>query len=96
MATLTYLRCFLASEADRDDLQDELKELMELAMVQPGCTWMELGRDVWDDRKHMLLAEWADDAAADAFESQEAFQGFMRHWPDERWAEPLELRRLKD
>ena len=96
MSTFSYLRCFLASEADRDDFEEELKELMEVALVTAGCRWIEMGRDIWDDRKHMLVAEWDDDASLDAFEAGESFQKFRDHWPDERWAEPLEVRRLHD
>lgn len=95
MSALSYLRCFLASEADRDDLEEGLKEVMDHASSAEGFVWIEMGRDISDDRKHMVVSEWSDAAALERFEQGEAFRRFLGQWPDERWAEPLELRRLQ-
>ena len=89
----SYLRFVIASESDRDAFEEDLKEMLERAATMPGYRWAEMGRDIWDDRKHFVLSEW------DSFDHMKAWENHVEHgkvmdrWPDEKWGEPFTHRR---
>jgi heme-degrading monooxygenase HmoA len=94
MSVTSYLRFFLASEADRDPFEDDLKEMLERAMRAPGYVTAEAGRDPWEDRKYLVVSEWETIEHLKAWEHSEHHERVMSRWPDERWAEPFRHVRL--
>jgi heme-degrading monooxygenase HmoA len=91
---LSYLKFVLASETDRDAFEEDLKQMLERAVTQPGYKWAEMGRDIWDDRKHIVLSEWETFEDMKAWENNTEHGKVMDRWPDEKYAEPFRHRRF--
>lgn len=96
MTITSYLRFFLASEADRENFEEDLKEMLERAMNAPGFQRAEAGRDVWEDRKYIVVSQWDSFEEMKAWEHSAHHEAVMDRWPDERWAEPFEHKRFVD
>ena len=93
MTILSYLRFVLAPDADRAAFEEDLKEMMERAVGQPGYKWAELGRDPWNDRKYVVVSEWDEVGQVRAFEHHPEHEAIIRRW-ESRYEEEFVHRRF--
>ncbi len=80
MPVLSYLRFVLAAGADREAFERDLAAIRDLARLQPGYRWDEVGRDPWDGRRYVVVTEWEDVDGVRAFEHHLEHEEVIRRW----------------
>lgn len=93
VAILSYLRFSLAPEADLEEFERDLQEMLALAQEQPGYRWTDTGRSLADPRVYLVVSEWDDVERVRAWEHVEEHEGVGKKW-EPLYREPLVHRRF--
>src|SRR3989442_2112504 len=93
MTMLWFLKCPLQPAADREDFERDMRSMLELARVQPGYQWAEMGPSIRDPLVYVVVSEWDDVELVRAWEHIEEHEGIMEKW-EPAYAEPLVHRRF--
>ncbi|MBI3649021.1 MAG: antibiotic biosynthesis monooxygenase [Actinobacteria bacterium] len=93
MPVLSYLRFALAAGADREAFERDLAAIRDLARLQPGHRWDEVGRDPWDERKYLVVTEWDEVDEVRAFEHHPEHEAIIRRW-EGSYSEDFQHRRF--
>jgi heme-degrading monooxygenase HmoA len=80
MAVLSYLRFSLRPEADLQDFERDLHAMLEMARVQPGFLWAEMGPSMTGSTVYVVISEWEDVDRVRAWEHVEEHEGVGRKW----------------
>jgi heme-degrading monooxygenase HmoA len=67
---------FFVKERNREDFEEELGEMYELAKKQPGFLWGHYGRSMIDGR-YFVISEWESRPEMKAWEEEERHQQVM-------------------
>ncbi|MGH2681767.1 MAG: antibiotic biosynthesis monooxygenase family protein [Actinomycetota bacterium] len=93
MPILSYLRFVLADEADRATFEQDLFDMLRLAMSQPGYRWAEVTRSVTGEAVYVVVSEWDEVEQVRAWEHHPRHEEVIERW-EERYREPFVHRRF--
>jgi heme-degrading monooxygenase HmoA len=85
---LSYLRFVLASEADREAFEGDLRAMLTLARTQPGFRWAEAARSISDPRTFVVVSLWEEVEQVRAWEHHPDHEAIMARW-EGRYGEPF-------
>lgn len=80
MPVLSYLKFVLADDADRDDFERDMHDMLRLALTQPGHRWSEMGRSMTDPDVYIVVSEWDEVEQIRAWEHVEEHEGMGKKW----------------
>ena len=80
MAILSYLRFALRDEADREEFERDLDDMMRLTRRQPGFRWAEMGRSLEDGVVYIVVSEWDDVEQVRAWEHHPEHEVVIKRW----------------
>jgi heme-degrading monooxygenase HmoA len=93
VSVLVYLRFVLAQTADRQDFEEDLRRMAELAHRQPGYRWSETDRPIDDPSAYVVVSEWDDVDRVRDWEHEATHVEIQEKW-EPLFHEPLVHRRF--